>query len=159
LCKTPGQLSILFGTHRYRCHDLAESGFRSCFCEPAHDFVLLEPQSTFESDAITRELTEKLIAQHADLYGLSVCGGGIGGDLAALRAGDRRGRVVTVGYDLLDATRAGLLDGSLTQVISHPFAAIAQQTIEALIRGRDMAPGADAPSALVPFEIHTAENL
>ena len=159
LCKSPGKLGILVGTHRYRCHDLAESGFRSYFREHANDFVLLEPQSTFEADAIARELTEKLLNTHPDLRGLYVCGGGIGGALAALRASGRSGKVVTVGYDLLDTTRAGLLDGSLTLVISHPYGAIARETVGALIRAKENGPTGGAPSVLVPFEIYTRENI
>jgi LacI family transcriptional regulator len=159
LCRSPGKLGVLVGTHRYRSHDLAESGFRSYFREHANDFVLLEPQSTFESDAIARELTEKLLRAHPDLQGLYVSGGGIGGALAAIRESGRSGQVVTVGYDLLDATRAGLLDGSLTLVISHPFRAMAHETIAALIRAKDAGPAGGAPSVLVPFEIYTRENL
>ena len=33
----------------------------------------------------------------------------------------RRKDFVTVGYELFDATRTGLLDGTLTMVISHPL--------------------------------------
>lgn len=159
LCKAPGKLGILVGTHRYRCHDLNESGFRSYFREHTNDFVLLEPLSTFESDAIAREMTEKLLRMHADLRGLYVSGGGIGGALAALRDSGRSGQVVTIGYDLLDSTRAGLLDGSLTMVISHPFRNLARETVAALIRARQAGPAGGAPSVLVPFEIYTRENL
>lgn len=159
LCKAPGKLGILVGTHRYRCHDLNESGFRSYFREHAHDFVLLEPLSTFESDAIAREMTEKLLRDHADLTGLYVSGGGIGGVLAALRDSRRGGAIVTVGYDLLESTRAGLLDGTLTLVLSHPFRTLGRETIAALIRAKKLGPEAGGQSVLVPFEIYTAENI
>lgn len=159
LCKAPGKLGILVGTHRYRCHDLNESGFRSYFREQANGFALLEPLSTFESDAIAREMTEKLLHAHPDLRGLYVSGGGIGGALAALRDSGRAGQVVTIGYDLLDSTRAGLLDGSLTLVISHPFRSLARETVAALIRAREAGPAGGAPSVFVPFEIYTRENL
>lgn len=159
LCKAPGKLGILVGTHRYRCHDLNESGFRSYFREYANDFVLLEPQSTFESDAIAREVTERLLRTHPDLKGLYVSGGGIGGALAALRGSGRAGQVVTVGYDLLDTTRAGLLDGSLTLVISHPFRTLGRETVAALLRAKEAGPASGAPVVSIPFEIHTRENL
>lgn len=70
LCRAPGKPGILVGAHRYRCHDLNESGFRSYFREHANDFVLLEPLSTFASDAIAREMTEKLLRAYPDLRGL-----------------------------------------------------------------------------------------
>lgn len=158
LCKAPGKLGILVGTHRYRCHDQNESGFRSYFREHANEFVLLEPQSTFESDAIAREVTEKLLRTHPDLKGLYVSGGGIGGALAALRGSGRAGQVVTVGYDLLEATRAGLLDGSLTLVISHPFRSFGREVVAALVRAKEAGPEGGAPSVSVPFEIVTREN-
>ncbi len=166
LCKAaPGKLGILVGTHRYRCHDQNESGFRSYFREHANERItLLEPQSTFESDAIAREVTEKLLRSHADLAGLYVSGGGIGGALAALRDSGRSGQVVTVGYDLLDSTRAGLLDGSLTVVISHPFRRFAHETVVALVQAKASKAGksgsaAGGLSVIVPFEIYTRENI
>ncbi len=159
LCKLPGKLSILVGTHRYRCHDLYESGFRSYFREYAQDFVLLEPLSTFESDAIARELTERLLRQHPDLKGLYISGGGISGALAAIRESGRAGQLVTVGYSLMSSTRAALLDGSLTLVISHPFERVAREAILASMRARNSAPDSGTQSVLIPFEIYTRENL
>lgn len=159
LCQKPGKLGILVGTQRYRCHDLYESGFRSYFREYGQDFVLLEPLSTFESDAIARELTEKLLRQHPDLQGLYVCGGGISGALTAIRESGRAGQLVTVGYSLMSSTKAGLLDGSLTLVISHPFERLAQEAIQASIRAKNAAPDAGIQSVLIPFEIYTRENV
>ncbi|MEY5101145.1 MAG: hypothetical protein RJA36_3864 [Pseudomonadota bacterium] len=159
LCKTPGKLGILVGTHRYRCHDLYESGFRSYFREHASQFTLLEPLSSFESDAIARELTEKLLRDHPDLRGLYVSGGGISGVLAAIRASGRAGQLVTVGHDLMDTTKAGLLDRSLTWLISHPFERVARAAIAATLRAKKSGPDAGSQSVLVPFEIYTSENL
>lgn len=159
LCRTPGKLGILVGTHRYRCHDLYESGFRSYFREHTDQFTLLEPMSTFESDAIARELTEKLLREHPDLKGLYVSGGGISGALAAIRASGQAGKLVTVGYDLMDTTKAGLLDRSLTMVISHRFEAIARETLCATLRAKKLGPEAGSQSVLVPFDIYTSENI
>lgn len=159
LCRDAGKLAILVGTHRYRCHDLRESGFRSYFREHGSRFTLLEPQSTFESDAIARELTEGLLRAHPDLDGLYVAGGGIAGVLAAIRAERRSGKLVTVGYDLMETTKAGLLDGSLTFVLSHPFDAIARSTIAATIRARNSGQDSGNPSVFVPFEMYMSENI
>lgn len=159
MCPQPGTLGVLVGTHRYRCHDLYESGFRSYFREHTNDFTVLEALSTFESDAIARELTEKLLRDQPALKGLYVSGGGIGGVLAALRDSRRAGQVVTVGHDLMESTRAGLLDRTLTMVISHPFERLARETIAALIRAKTSGPGGGSQSVTVPFEIYTRENL
>lgn len=159
MCHGAGKLGILVGTYRYRCHDLCESGFRSYFREHTDRFTLLEPLSTFESDAIARELTEKLLRNHPDIRGLYVLGGGITGALAAIRASGLAGKLVTVGHDLMDTTKAGLLDSSLTVVISHPFDTIARATVAATIRAKKSGPEGGSQSVLVPFEIFTSQNL
>lgn len=159
MCNASGKLGILVGTSRYRCHDLCESGFRSYFREHTDRFTLLEPQSTFESDAIARELTEKLLRNHPDLQGLYVLGGGITGALAAIRASGLAGKLVTVGHDLMETTKAGLLDRSLTVVLSHPFEAIARETVAATIRAKKSWPEGGSQSVLVPFELFTSQNL
>ncbi|RQR27577.1 LacI family DNA-binding transcriptional regulator [Burkholderia sp. Bp9142] len=159
MCRLPGKLGILVGTHRYRCHDLYESGFRSYFREHANEFTLLEPVSTFESDSIARELTEGLLRTQPDLKGIYVSGGGIGGVLSALRANAQDGKIVAIGHDLMDTTRGGLLDGTLTMVISHPFQSIANETMSAMIRARKAGTEIGRYAAIVPFEIYTPENI
>ena len=52
-------------------------------------------------------MTEKLLSEHPDLAGLYVAGGGITGAIEALRASGRAGKIVAVGYELMDVTRAG----------------------------------------------------
>jgi LacI family transcriptional regulator len=158
VCREPGRLGILVGTHRYRCHDLYESGFRSYFREHASPYAVLEPLSTFESDAIARELTEKLLRDHADLRGVYVSGGGIQGTLAAVRASGRKDLVV-IGHDLLPSTRAGLLDGTLTLVISHPFDRLAQEIVNTTLAARKAGPDAGGRTVQVPFELYTRESL
>lgn len=157
MCRGPGELGLLVGTHRYRCHDLYESGFRSYFREHAGDLVVLEAMSTFESDAIARELAEQLLDRHANLRGIYVSGGGIAGVLAAVRDVGRHRELVIAGHDLMESTRSGLIDGTLTLVISHPFQAIAQETLTALLQARRGRAGGQ--SIIVPFDIFTRENL
>jgi len=159
ICKQPGKIGILVGNHRYRCQETNESGFRSYFREHTEGFELLEPQSTFESATIARELTESILARHPDLKGLFISGGGSSGALAALRESGRGTDIVAVAYDLTEATRAALLDGTLDFVIAHPLATLAREAIAAMIRAFEG--GADFPpqSISLPFEIYTPENL
>lgn len=157
ICKAPGKIGILMGNPRYRNQEMNETGFRSFFREHAPDFTLLEPISTFESAAVAQEMTERLLVDHPDLAGLYISGGGISGALAALRAADRAGKMVVVGYDLTEVTRAALLDGSMTMVISHPLDRLAQEAVDGMVRAC-LTPGGNHTS-ITPFEIYTRENL
>jgi LacI family transcriptional regulator len=157
ICKVPGKIGILMGNPRYRNQEMNETGFRSYFREHAQDFMLLEPISTFESSAVAQEMTERLLAEHPDLAGLYVSGGGISGALTALRSTGRAGQIVVVGYDLMDVTRAALLDGSMTLVISHPLAHLAREAITGMVRACTTQGGNQ--TCIVPFEIYTRENI
>lgn len=159
LCKQPGKIGILMGNPRYRNQEMNESGFRSYFREHAPEFTLLEPLSTFESSAVAQEMTEKLLSEHPDMMALFVSGGGISGALTALRASGRAGKIVVVGYDLMDTTRAGLLDGSLSVVISHPLRLVANELIRGMVRAT-LSPGDGLQhTKIVPFQIYTRENI
>lgn len=155
----PCKIAILVGNHRYRNQDLNESGFRSYFREFAPEFTLLDPGTTYESRAIAQELTEGLLSDHPDLGGLFMAGGGITGVLQALRQGDRAKVLQTVGLELFDVTRAGLIDGTLTVCLSHPLDDLARATIDVLIKARRAGPDAGRQSVLLPFSITTRENI
>jgi len=159
IIRKPGKIGILVGNHRYRNQELNESGFRSYFREHGEDFTLLEPLSTYESLTIARDLTEKLFAQHPDLCGLFVSGGGITGAIAALRDIPVREDFVSVGYELFDATRNALVERTLTMVISHPLDTFAQEVISTLIRAKKAGPIAGAQNVTLGFEIYTSENV
>lgn len=159
ICATPGKIGILVGNHRYRNQDLNESGFRSYFREHNLNFTLLEPRSTYESAAVAREMTERLVAEHPDMCGLFISGGGITGALAALRDANLPKDFVSVGYELMEPTRKGLIDGTLTLVISHPLKAFAGATIDGLAKAINAGHPASAPNIRLGFEIHTSENI
>lgn len=157
ICKAPGRIGILMGNPRFRNQEMNETGFRSYFREHAPEFTLLEPISTFESATVAQEMTERLLQDHPDLAGLYISGGGISGALAALRSAGRAGSLVVVGYDLTDITRAALLDGSMTLVISHPLDRLAREVMGGMIRACTT-PGLNQTS-IVPFELFTRENI
>jgi LacI family transcriptional regulator len=159
LCKTPGKIGILVGNHRYRCQEMNESGFRSYFREYAPEFTLLEPLSTFETSAVAGEMTERLVNEHPDLEGLYISGGGITGAMSALRTCGKAGKIVAVGYELMDTTRAGLLDGTLTVVIAHPLARLASETISGMIKASKAPAEFGKQTTVLPFEIYTRENI
>jgi LacI family transcriptional regulator len=159
LCKREGKIGILVGNHRFRCQETNESGFRSYFREHASDFVLLEPQSTFENSNIARDVTEDILAKHPDLVGLFISGGGVSGAAAALRESGRAKDIVAVGYDLTDVTRAALLDGTINFLISHPMTQLGGAAITAMIQTLDGGADFPPPSISLPFDIYTSENL
>lgn len=159
IVRSPGKIGILIGNHRYRNQDLNESGFRSYFREHASGFTLLEPLTTFESASVARELTEELFLNQPDLCGLFISGGGVTGALAALREVEQRDDFVAVGYELFETTRAALIDGTLTMVISHPMDAFARETIATMVKAKQSGPGAGAQNVLLDFDIYTSENV
>ncbi|MEZ5824828.1 MAG: LacI family DNA-binding transcriptional regulator [Geminicoccaceae bacterium] len=159
IIREPGKIGILVGNHRYRNQEMNESGFRSYFREHNQNFTLLEPLATYESAAVARELVEKMLDEHPDLCGLFVSGGGITGAIAALRDKPLRKDFVAVGYELFDVTRAALIDGILTLVISHPLELFAREAIRTMIKARKAGPDGGAQRVALNFEIHTSENV
>ena len=159
MVREPGKIGILLGNFRYRNQEMNESGFRSYFREHNAEFSLLEPLATYESAAAARELTEKLLKEHPDLCGLFISGGGITGALSAVRKTHTREDFVAVGYELFDDTRAALIDGTLTMVISHPMETLARETITTLIKAKKAGTNAGAQRVALGFDIYTSENV
>lgn len=156
LCKRPGKVAILVGNHRYRSQELNEIGFRSFCREHGAAFTLLEPEQTFEDISIARDLTEQLLARAPDLVGLYVSGGGMVGVLEAIRASGRRD-IVTVGHEITDHTRNGLMDDDLAMVLAHPIARLASEAISQM--RKDLTSQAGLTKRLISFEIYTPENI
>jgi LacI family transcriptional regulator, galactose operon repressor len=78
---------------------------------------------------------------------------------SALRANGRAGKLIAVGYELMDTTRAGLLDGTLTMVIAHPLQKLAQETISGMIRASKSPSEIGNQTTVLPFDIYTRENI
>lgn len=159
MVRAPGKIGILVGNHRFRNQEMNESGFRSYFREHCSDFTLLEPLSTYESAVVARDLVEGLLTDHPDLCGLFISGGGITGAIAALRDRETRDDFVAVGYELFDVTRAALIDGVLTMVISHPLETFAKEAIATMIKAIKTGPEAGAQRVALDFDLYTPENV
>jgi LacI family transcriptional regulator len=158
-CKRPGPVAIIVGSHRFRCQDLNEMGFRSYFREHAPDFSLLEPLSSLEDARYAAEVTRDLLARVPGLAALYVAGGGMSGVLAALRDNDAHRRIVTIGHDLTRHTQAGLIDGFLRLVIAHPVSEMTQALVAAMATAALAKDHGVPPSLVLPFYIHTSENV
>jgi LacI family transcriptional regulator len=159
LCKRPGHVGIFVGSHRYRCQEACEMGFRSYFREHAPDFRLLEPRTSLEDVRYAHESTLDLLKRDPDLVGLYVAGGGVEGVMRALREEGAAARVVTVGLDLTEATRSGLIEGVVKLVLSHPLQLLAETAVEAMARALERGRHAPAPQILLPFDVYTPENV
>jgi LacI family transcriptional regulator len=157
MCRRPGRVGIVVGNHRYRCQELNESGFRSYMREHAPEFTLLEPIQTFEDNAIARDVTEQLLRREPDLAGLYVAGGGMPGAIEALRLCGRSQDIVTVGNDLTEHTRTGLMDSILTMVFAHPVQRLAAEAISHL--SRELSGGASPTKRILAFDVFGPENI
>lgn len=137
-------------------------GFRSYFREAAPKFWMLETLATMEEPQTAYALTKQLLASQERWVGLYVAGGGVTGVMQALRE-DRSPaaqRLVVVAHELTNETRAGLAEGLLKVVLSHP----ARQLTETLVRAMgDAAMNKGEPTGMaqnvLPFDIHTAANI
>jgi LacI family transcriptional regulator len=157
MCRRPGRVGIVVGNHRYRCQELNESGFRSYCREHAPDLILLEPVQTFEDNAIAREVTEQLLRREPDLVALYVAGGGMPGAIEALRSSGRAGSIVTVGNDMTEHTRLGLIDNVLTMLFAHPVQRLAQEAVAQM--SRDITTGTAPGKRVLSFDIFGPENI
>jgi LacI family transcriptional regulator len=89
----------------------------------------------------------------------NVAGGGISGALAALRASDTAGKVISVGYQLMENTRAALVDGILTLVISHSLDRLSDEVMSGMIKALKSRPKGGTFTSVLPFDIYTRENI
>ena len=94
-----------------------------------------------------------------ELVGLFVAGGGIGGVMRALREEDAAGRVATVGLDLTEETRAGLIDGTVRLILSHPVRPLAEAAVAAMLRAIEGGRTEPPRQVLLPSDVCTPENV
>jgi LacI family transcriptional regulator len=159
ICKKPGKVAILVGSHRYRCQEMNEIAFRAYFREHAPEFEILEPHSTWEDNDTAEKLTIDLLASQPELSGLYVAGGGLDGVIKALRNTDRSEPLTTIGYQNTDTTREALSDGTLSFLISNPVKSIAREAIMAMTSATSYGPDNLLPTISLPMDVFTPENL
>ncbi len=159
MVRDPGEIGVLVGSHRLRNQEMNESGFRSYFREHNANFTVLEPLPTYESADVAREHVEEILTDHPDLCGLYISGGGVTGAIAALRAMPKRDDFVAVGYELFDDTRAALIDGTLSMIISHPMERFARETIATLMKAKSGGRDAGAHHVTFGFDIYTPGSV
>lgn len=77
----------------------------------------------------------------------------------ALRTRGKAGKIMGLGFELTDNTRAGLLDGTLTMVLGHPLERLAQETINGMLRALKQGAEAGKQITVLPFETYTRESV
>lgn len=159
LCRDGGRVGISLGSHRISCQEASEVSFRSYMREHAPRFEVLEALTSFEQPHYAHETTRDLLKRCPDLVGLYVAGGGLEGVMQALRDEGRAGQVVTVGRELTGATRLGLIDGTLSLVISHPMRGLAEAVVGALTRATLQPQAGSFQQIVLPSEINIRENI
>ncbi len=157
----PGKVACFVGSHRYLSQELCEMGFRSYFRESASEFQMMETLGTQEEPDVAYELTRNLLAKEANWVGLYVAGGGVTGVMRALRedGGPAAKRLVVVAHELTNETRAGLAEGLIKVVLSHPARLLADTLIRAMAEALDAERSATVSQHILPFEIYTAANI
>ena len=130
--RRPGKVGIIVGSHRFLCQETAEISFRAYLRENAPEFTPLEPLVNLEDPRIAYAATQDMIATHPDLVGLYICGGGKEGVIAGARDEPRSRGLAIVCNELTAESRAGLIDGVLTAVISTPTALLAERALAAM---------------------------
>jgi LacI family transcriptional regulator len=155
----PGRIGIIMGSHRYLCQETAETSFRSFLREHAPDFRPLDPLVNLEDAAMSRAATVDMISHVDDLAGVYICGGGVDGVIDGARDMLSRRRVVVICNELTPKTRAGLLDGVVTAVISTRTLEMAEATVQAMAR-RLAQPEEQRPvHVAIPFDLYVPENV
>lgn len=157
LCKQPGKVGLLLGSHRYLCQEQCEVSFRSYLRETAQDFQVLETLVSLEDTALAEAATMELLHSHPDLVGVYVAGGGIEGVLDALRQAAPQG-LVTICHDLTDITRQALLDGHADVVLSHPREWMARRLCEAMATALGGS-AQERVQGILPFTTYTVANV
>ncbi|OSQ50556.1 LacI family DNA-binding transcriptional regulator [Marivita geojedonensis] len=130
----PGKLAIFVGGNRWHGHDLREVGFRSFVRETGRGFQVLDTLVNLETRQLTYEATLDLIHRHPDLKGIYVAGGGMEGAIAALREVHSEPKVALVVNELTAESRAALIDGYATMVISTPLAKVCDDVVDMMVK-------------------------
>jgi LacI family transcriptional regulator len=155
----PGKIGIIVGSHRYLCQETAEIAFRAYLREHAPAFQPLEPLVNLDDPRLAHAATLELLARHADLVGLYVCGGGVDGVIAAVREESQRKALAIVCNELTTHTRAGLVDGLLSAVISTPTAMLADRALEAMAQALENPALAATSQIVTPFDLFLPTNI
>ncbi|KGJ06463.1 LacI family transcriptional regulator [Paracoccus halophilus] len=158
LAGQPGKVGLFVGGPRFHGHELRETGFRSYFRDAAPEFHLLDTQINLETRELTYQATMKLIAQHEDLTGIYVAGGGMEGAIQAVRESRAGSRLVLIVNELTPESQSGLQDQSVSVVLATPVRQLAADLIALMIATSEKGMAETPGQRFFPAEIWTPES-
>ena len=159
LAKKTGKICILVGSHSYLNQELSEISFRTYMREHAPGFQLLEPIINLDDEQIAYEAVSKLLKVTPDLVGIYETGGGMAGLIRALREHQGKLRPITVCNELTDATRSGLIDGTVDVALVTPIPAMARRLLEQMIKASLSAEAQQFTPIYLAPDILMSENV
>ncbi|WP_315925240.1 LacI family DNA-binding transcriptional regulator [Mesorhizobium sp. SP-1A] len=157
--RRPGKVALFVGSHRFHGHELREMGFRAYFREHAPQFTVLETLVNQESFSATHEAVVGLLAEHSDLAGFYVAGGGSEGAISALRQARPDPLPVAICNEMTPDRRAALADGLVTMVINTPVAALSRALVDAMVAAAGAAHMSAGGQIILPFDLFVPESI
>ncbi|MEM7462711.1 MAG: LacI family DNA-binding transcriptional regulator [Pseudomonadota bacterium] len=115
------KIALFTGGHRWRGHELRETGFREFIRDNGPRLQILDTIINLETNSLTYEETIDLLSRHPDLSGIYIAGGGMEGAIEALRELRQPGEVSLVVNELTSISRQALYDGYVNMVLSTPL--------------------------------------
>jgi LacI family transcriptional regulator len=152
-------VAIFVGSHRFHGHELREMGFRSFFREKGEGFEVLDTLVNLDTSEITHEATANLLAQHPDLVGLYVAGGGMEGAISAIREEGLGGKIQLIVNELTPESKAGLADDVVTMAISTPLPTLCRELVSLMVTAIEKGDAAVPGQTFLPFDIFLPENI
>ncbi len=155
----PGKVAIFVGGARWHGHDLRETGLRAYLREERPDLEVLSAVINLETRKLTYDATLSLLAQHPDLRGIYVAGGGMEGAIAALQQMRQPGEVVLVVNELTPESRAALGAGWVTLVNATPLPDLCRALSVQMARAALGDPIPHGSQHFLPVQLHLRESI
>jgi LacI family transcriptional regulator len=130
----PGKVALFAGSLSYRGHQEREMGFRHILTEEAPNLQIVELREMLDDreKAYSEALT--LLDRHADLAAIYNVGGGNTGIARALKERGLERKVIFLGHEVTEDTKALLLDETLDAVIDQNPRVEAREALNVLER-------------------------
>lgn len=159
LCRKPGKIAVLLGSHRYLGQQLAETSFVNYFRERNDTFTLLPSVLNLDDDRLAAESTAELLNEHPDIVGIYSAGGGYRGMIEALRQEQPSNEIITVCNELTEDTRLALRDDVIQMAINTPVETLARTAIERLCHLISMNTDIHPEHHFITAELYISENI